>query len=38
MLYPTGWKPKFPDLEAIAETAWAWHKNHPNGYNVDGGG
>ena len=32
-----GWKPQFPDLEAIAETAWAWHKNNPNGYHVDGG-
>ena len=27
-----GWKPKFPDLETIMETAWAWHKNHPDGY------
>jgi len=29
-----GWKPKFPDLEAIMETAWAWHKNNPNGYDI----
>ncbi|OGP89555.1 MAG: UDP-glucose 4-epimerase GalE [Deltaproteobacteria bacterium RBG_16_47_11] len=28
-----GWIPNFPDLETIVETAWKWHKNHPNGYN-----
>jgi UDP-glucose 4-epimerase len=22
-----GWKPKFPKLENIVSTAWAWHKN-----------
>ena len=27
-----GWIPKYPDLETIVETAWQWHKNHPNGY------
>ena len=27
-----GWVPRFPDLETIIETAWKWHKNHPNGY------
>jgi UDP-glucose 4-epimerase len=27
-----GWKPKFPKLEDIIKTAWAWHKKHPNGY------
>jgi UDP-glucose 4-epimerase len=27
-----GWKPRFPQLEAILESAWAWKKNHPNGY------
>jgi UDP-glucose 4-epimerase len=27
-----GWKPKFPELEAILESAWMWHKNFPNGY------
>ncbi|HLD02802.1 MAG TPA: UDP-glucose 4-epimerase GalE [Candidatus Nanoarchaeia archaeon] len=26
-----GWKPKY-DLGRIIETAWKWHKNHPNGY------
>jgi UDP-glucose 4-epimerase len=28
-----GWKPKYPDLETIVETAWQWHRNHPNGYD-----
>jgi UDP-glucose 4-epimerase len=27
-----GWKPKYPRLEDIVGTAWAWHKKHPNGY------
>jgi len=27
-----GWKPKFPKLEDIITTAWAWHKKHPTGY------
>jgi len=27
-----GWIPDFPDLEAIVETAWQWHKKHPKGY------
>ncbi len=26
------WKPKFPELEVIIESAWAWHKANPNGY------
>jgi len=26
------WNPDFPDLEAIVETAWQWHKKHPKGY------
>lgn len=29
-----GWKPQFADLDAIVETAWQWHKTHPNGYNT----
>jgi len=28
-----GWIPEFPDLEAIVETAWQWHKKHPKGYD-----
>jgi UDP-glucose 4-epimerase len=27
-----GWDPQFPELEKIIETAWAWHKENPNGY------
>lgn len=27
-----GWDPKFPDLESIIESAWAWHQDHPDGY------
>lgn len=27
-----GWKPKYDSLETIIETAWNWHKNHPDGY------
>ena len=27
-----GWEPRYADLETIIATAWAWHKDHPNGY------
>jgi UDP-glucose-4-epimerase GalE len=27
-----GWQPAYPDLTAIIETAWRWHRTHPNGY------
>jgi UDP-glucose 4-epimerase len=27
-----GWKPRFDSLEPILESAWRWHKAHPNGY------
>ena len=27
-----GWKPENADLEKIVESAWKWHKNHPNGF------
>ena len=27
-----GWEPQYPDLRAIVEHAWAWHRTHPNGY------
>ncbi len=27
-----GWKPRFEDLSEIIETAWVWHRDHPNGY------
>ncbi|HOV48734.1 MAG: UDP-glucose 4-epimerase GalE [Anaerolineae bacterium] len=27
-----GWEPHYPDIHQIVETAWAWHKTHPHGY------
>lgn len=30
-----GWAPKYQSPKAIIETAWAWHKTHPNGYESD---
>ena len=27
-----GWKPRYPDLETIIETAWRWHQARPDGY------
>ena len=27
-----GWAPKYPTLETIIESAWKWHRSHPNGY------
>ena len=27
-----GWRPKFPDLKSIVESAWHWHRTHRNGY------
>jgi len=27
-----GWKPQFPKMEQIIETAWNWHKKHPEGF------
>ena len=27
-----GWNPRFPELRTIIETAWEWHRSHPNGY------
>ncbi len=27
-----GWKPRYPDVREIIETAWKWHQDHPNGY------
>ncbi len=26
------WTPRFPDLESIVRTVWAWHQSHPRGY------
>jgi UDP-glucose 4-epimerase len=27
-----GWRPTLPDLESIVESAWLWHRGHPDGY------
>src|SRR5215475_3128500 len=27
-----GWKAKYATLESIIQTAWEWHRAHPNGY------
>lgn len=27
------WKPQFPEVEQIIETAWRWHRDHPHGYD-----
>jgi UDP-glucose 4-epimerase len=29
-----GWKPKYATLESIMQTAWDWHREHPDGYHV----
>ena len=28
-----GWRVQYPSIEPIVETAWKWHKSHPNGYD-----
>jgi len=28
-----GWKPEYTELSDVIETAWAWYKKHPTGYN-----
>lgn len=27
-----GWTPHYTDVKSIVETAWRWHRAHPNGY------
>ncbi len=27
-----GWQPRFPDLKTIVQSAWQWHRTHPEGY------
>ncbi len=27
-----GWQPRFPKIQDIVATAWAWHQAHPDGY------
>lgn len=29
-----GWRPRFPGLPEIIETAWRWHSHHPDGYEA----
>ena len=31
-----GWKPEFPDVRQIIESAWRWHHSHPGGYGDEG--
>lgn len=28
-----GWRPQFDSLEAILDSAWQWHRLHPDGYS-----
>ncbi len=27
-----GWQPEYADMRTIIETAWNWHRHHPNGF------
>ncbi len=27
-----GWMPRYPEIGAIIQTAWEWHRKHPHGY------
>ncbi len=27
-----GWQPRYPDLRDIVQSAWDWHRAHPDGY------
>jgi UDP-glucose 4-epimerase len=27
-----GWKPQYPSLREIVDSAWQWHRSHPTGY------
>lgn len=29
-----GWQPQYSTLEQIIESAWSWHRSHPDGYNT----
>ena len=29
-----GWTPKYTDVRGIVETAWNWHRSHPQGYST----
>jgi len=30
------WRPKYLEIEPIIETAWRWHRSHPNGFDDRG--
>jgi UDP-glucose 4-epimerase len=30
-----GWQPNFPELKTIVESAWQWHRAHPDGYETN---
>ncbi len=30
-----GWTPQYTEINAIVETAWHWHRTHPEGYEPD---
>jgi UDP-glucose 4-epimerase len=30
-----GWRPRYPQLGRIVETAWRWHSRHPQGYGKE---
>jgi len=30
-----GWRPAFVDIDAIVESAWAWRRAHPHGYQEE---
>ena len=32
------WRPQYEELDVIVETAWRWHRVHPEGYGSDPGG
>ena len=32
-----GWRPRYPELEAIVTNAWQWHRAHPEGYPAETG-
>ncbi len=30
-----GWEPHYESIHTILETAWRWHRAHPNGFDED---
>ena len=33
IMHELGWKPQFAELHTIIESAWRWHRDHPQGYD-----